>query len=334
LLRPKSKAINLATCWSSNARFQIDRRAVPEIAANPAHALGTVASMTGFARAEGEADGLAWSLELKSVNGKSLDLRFRLPPGYDSLELPLRALAGEHLKRGSVSVSLTVARTAAGVTVQVNRAVLDQVLALARELGREIEAVPPRIDGLLALRGVLESGEEMPDPALRERREALLLAGCRKAIDALAAMRRAEGARLGAVLMERVQEIADLVASAEASAAAQPDAIRTRLRSLLDALRDAAPSMSEERLAQEAALLVARGDIREELDRLTAHIAAAGELLAEGGAIGRRLDFLCQELNREANTLCSKSADVELTRIGLALKAGIEQLREQVQNIE
>jgi uncharacterized protein (TIGR00255 family) len=290
--------------------------------------------MTGFARAEGEADGIAWSCELKSVNGKSLDLRFRLPGGCDSLELPLRALIGEHLKRGSVGVNLTVARTAAGATLQINRAVLDQVLALARELGREIEAAPPRIDGLLALRGVLESAEEMPDPTLRERREALLLAGCRQAIDALAVMRRGEGARMGAVLAERVQEIADLVAAAEASAATQPDAIRARLKSLVDALRDAVPSIPEERLAQEAALLVARGDIREELDRLTAHIAAARELLAEGGAIGRRLDFLCQEFNREANTLCSKSTDVELTRIGLSLKAGIEQLREQVQNIE
>jgi uncharacterized protein (TIGR00255 family) len=302
--------------------------------AAPAHTLGTVASMTGFARVEGEADGVAWSWELKSVNGKSLDVRFRLPAGYDALELPLRALIGEHLKRGSVSVNLTVARTAAGTNLQINRAVLDQVLALARELGREIEAAPPRVDGLLALRGVLESAEEMPDPTLRERREALLLAGCRKVIDALAVMRRAEGARLGAVLAERLQEIADLVAAAEASAASQPDAIRARLKALLDALRDAVPSISEERLAQEAALLVARGDIREELDRLAAHIAAARELLAEGGAIGRRLDFLCQEFNREANTLCSKSADVELTRIGLALKAGIEQLREQVQNFE
>jgi uncharacterized protein (TIGR00255 family) len=290
--------------------------------------------MTGFARAEGEADGIAWSCELKSVNGKSLDLRFRLPGGYDSLELPLRALIGEHLKRGSVSINLTVARTAAGATLQINRAVLDQVLALARELGREIEAAPPRIDGLLALRGVLESAEEMPDPTLREHREALLLAGCRQAIDALAVMRRGEGARMAAVLAERVREIADLVAAAEASAATQPDAIRARLKSLVDALRDAVPSIPEERIAQEAALLVARGDIREELDRLTAHIAAARELLAEGGAIGRRLDFLCQEFNREANTLCSKSADVELTRIGLSLKAGIEQLREQVQNIE
>jgi uncharacterized protein (TIGR00255 family) len=303
-------------------------------AAVSAHVLGIVASMTGFARAEGEADGLAWSWELKSVNGKSLDLRFRLPAGFDALELPLRALAAERLKRGSVSLSLTVARTAAGAPLKVNRAVLDQVLALSRELGKKVKAAPPTIDGLLALRGVLESGEEIPDAATRERLEKVLLAGCRKALDALGTMRRAEGARLGAVLSERLGKIADLVAAAEASASTQPDAIRARLRSLVDALKDAVPSIPEERLAQEAALLVARGDIREELDRLAAHIAASRQLLAEGGAIGRRLDFLCQELNREANTLCSKSADVELTRMGLDLKAGIEQLREQVQNIE
>lgn len=299
-----------------------------------AHVLGIVASMTGFARVEGEAEGLAWSWELKSVNGKSLDLRFRLPPGFDALEPPLRALVAERLKRGSVSLNLTVACTTSSAPLQVNRAVLDQVLALSRELGKKIKAAPPTIDGLLALRGVLESSEEMPDAATRDRREKALLVGCRKALDALGTMRRAEGARLGAVLSERLKEIAGLVAAAEASAATQPEAIRARLKALVDALKDAVPSIPEERLAQEAALLVARGDIREELDRLTAHIAAARELLAEGGAVGRRLDFLCQEFNREANTLCSKSADVDLTRLGLELKAGIEQLREQVQNIE
>ena len=307
---------------------------MPKSAAASADLHGTVASMTGFARAEGEGEGVAWSWELKSVNGKSLDLRFRLPPGFDALELPLRTLVGERLKRGSVSANLTVARTGGGSALQVNRTVLDQVLALSRELGKKIKAAPPSIDGLLALRGVLESGEEIPDAATREKREAMLLAGCRKAIDALGKMRRAEGARLGAVLSERLNEIARLVGFAESCAATQPDAIRARLKSLVEALRDAVPSIPDERLAQEAALLVARGDIREELDRLTAHISAARELLAEGGAVGRRLDFLCQELNREANTLCSKSADVELTRIGLELKAGIEQLREQVQNIE
>jgi uncharacterized protein (TIGR00255 family) len=309
------------------AYLLLNRRLVPKpAAAAAAHVLGILASMTGFARAEGEAEGLAWSWELKSVNGKSLDLRFRLPAGFDALELPLRTVIGERLKRGSISATLGVARTAAGAPLQVNRAVLDQVLALARELGKKkIKVAPPSIDGLLALRGVLESGEEMPDAATRERREARLIAGCRKAIDALEKMRRAEGARLGAILSERLDE---------SCAATQPDAIRARLKSLVDALKDTVPSIPEERLAQEAALMVARGDIREELDRLAAHLAAARELLSEGGAVGRRLDFLCQELNREANTLCSKSADVELTRIGLELKAGIEQLREQVQNIE
>ncbi|MGH7124309.1 MAG: YicC/YloC family endoribonuclease, partial [Stellaceae bacterium] len=201
----------------------------------PAEVLGIVASMTGFARAEGEAEGLAWIWELKSVNGKSLDLRFRLPPGFDALELPLRTLISERLKRGSVSASLTVARIGAGTALQVNRAVLDQVLALARELRKKIKAAPPRIDGLLALRGVLESGEEIPHPRAREKREALLVAGCRKAIDALGKMRRSEGARLGTVLSGRLREIAHLVADAESCAAAQPDAIRARLKSLMEA---------------------------------------------------------------------------------------------------
>jgi uncharacterized protein (TIGR00255 family) len=303
-------------------------------AADPAPKLGAIASMTGFARAEGEAEGLAWAWEIKSVNGKSLDFRFRLPPGFDALELPLRTLLGERLKRGSIGVNLTLARAGGGTALRVNRAALEQVLALARELAREIDAAPPSIDGLLALRGVLDGGEEELDAPARERREAALLASCRRAVDALGEMRRSEGARLGLVLWGRLGDIAKLVAAAEASAAAQPEALRQRLRDLIAALVEAVPAIPEERLAQEAAILVARGDIREELDRLGAHIAAARELLAEGGAIGRRLDFLCQEFNREANTLCSKSADAELTRIGLALKAAIEQLREQVQNIE
>jgi len=291
--------------------------------------------MTGFARVEGETDGIAWAWEIKSVNGKSLDLRFRLPPGYDALELPLRALLGERLRRGSVSANLSIVRSASGANLRVNRAALEQVLVLARELQREVGAAPPTTDGLLALKGVLESGEEDGlDPELRARREAALLAGCRRAVDDLASMRRAEGARLDGVLRERLDEIAGLVAAAERTAAVQPDAVRARLRSLVDALKDAMPAIGEDRLAQEAALLVAKADVREELDRLGAHIAAARELLAEGAVIGRRLDFLCQEFHREANTLCSKSADVELTRIGLALKAAIEQLREQVQNIE
>ncbi len=290
--------------------------------------------MTGFARADGHDDGISWTWEIKSVNSKSLDFRFRVPPGLEALELPLRNALAQRLKRGAVSLTLTVTRAGAAAGVRVNRDALAQVLALARELAAEGQAAPPRADGLLALRGVLESGEEGEDEAGRERRNAALLASAETALAALAAMRLSEGARLVPVLEARLAEIAKLVAAGEDNVSVQPAALKQRLRDMVAALLEAAPALPEERLAQEAALLVAKADVREELDRLSAHLIAAQELLAEGGAIGRRFDFLCQELNREANTLCSKSADLALTRIGLGLKAAIEQLREQVQNVE
>lgn len=290
--------------------------------------------MTGFARAEGHADGLSWVWEIKSVNAKALDLRFRLPSGFDALELPLRAMAAQRLRRGAVTVNLAITHASGAGALRVNRDALAVVLALVRELAAEVEAAPPRIDGLLALRGVLESGEEVEDGSLREQRQAKLIVEGEKALDYLAAMRLAEGGRLKTVLETRLDEVVRLVEAAERSAATQPAALKARLKEQVAALVEAVPALPEERLAQEAALLIAKADIREELDRLLAHIAAAHALLAEGGAIGRRFDFLCQEFNREANTLCSKSADIGLTRIGLALKAVIEQLREQVQNIE
>jgi len=294
----------------------------------------TVSSMTGFARADGHEDGVSWVFELKSVNSKSLDLRFRLPPGMESLELPLRASLSQRVKRGAVSVVLTVTRAASAGGLRVNRDALAQVVALARELVERGEAAPPRADGLLALRGVLDGGEEVEDEKQRERRQARMLAAWEKALDGLVSMRLAEGSRLVPVVEARLAEIAELVRRVEDDASVQPAALKARLAEMVAALLDASPALSPDRLAQEAALLVAKADIREELDRLAAHIVAAQELLAEGGAIGRRFDFLCQEFNREANTLCSKSTDVGLTRIGLALKAAIEQLREQVQNIE
>jgi uncharacterized protein (TIGR00255 family) len=291
--------------------------------------------MTGFARAEGRDERVAWAWEIKGVNGKSLEPRFRLPPGHDGLEPRLRAALGERVRRGNVSVSLTANRLAgAGGALRINREALAQVLEAARGLAREFETAPPRLDGLLALRGVLEAGDEADSAEEIERREAAMLRSWDGALDAFVAARAAEGARLQPVLDARLDEIERLTAEAEGTAAAQPEALKARLRGMVEALLEAAASLPEERLAQEAALLVARADIREELDRLHAHVAAARGLLAEATAIGRRLDFLCQEFNREANTLCSKSADLELTRIGLALKAVIEQLREQVQNIE
>ncbi len=291
-----------------------------------------VASMTGFARTQGEAPGIAWVWEVKSVNGRALDLRLRLGPGFDALEPLLRAAVAQRFRRGNFSASLSVARIAAPV-LRINREALAQLVALINELTGEVEAAPPRLDGLLALRGVVETVEDEDEAVLEERRGAVL-AGWTQALDRLAAARAEEGARIAAMLRHQLDETATLAAAAEGRAVAQPAALRERLRTVLAGLADLAPSVSEERVAQEVALLVARSDIREELERLRAHLDQAGELLEQGEGVGRRLDFLCQELNREANTLCSKSADIELTRIGLALKAVIEQFREQVQNIE
>lgn len=290
-----------------------------------------ISSMTGFARAEGDALGISWVWEIKSVNGKSLDLRLRLAQGFDALEPRLRAALAQRFRRGSFSAGLTVTRTAPAV-LRVNREALRQLVALMDELAGEIEAAPPRIDGLLALRGVVETVEGESDAVLDERRQAVLTSW-EIALDRLAIARSEEGFRIAGVLRAQLAEIAALAEAAAGCAATQPAGIRERLQTMLASVADLVPGMLEDRVAQEMALLIARSDVREELERLRAHVAQAAELLQEE-AVGRRLDFLCQELNREANTLCSKSADIELTRIGLALKAAIEQFREQVQNIE
>jgi uncharacterized protein (TIGR00255 family) len=291
-----------------------------------------VSSMTGFARAEGEAAGISWVWELKSVNGKSLDLRLRLPPGYDALEAPLRAALGGRLRRGNISAALTVNRLSPP-TIRINREMLARILALLGELAGEVEAAPPRLDGLIGLRGVIETVEDDSDDLIEARRAAIAETWS-VALDRLAAARGEEGARLDAILSGQLSELATLIEAASTTAAAQPEALRARLQRTLAEFVDLAPTMPPERVAQELALLVSRSDIREELDRLRAHIAQAGDLLKRGEGVGRQLDFLCQELNREANTLCSKSADIELTRIGLAMKVAVEQFREQVQNLE
>ena len=288
--------------------------------------------MTGFARTEGEADGICWAWELKSVNSRSLDLRLRLPPGFDGLEPALRASLARLCRRGNVSANLSVNRTVPP-TIRINREMLAQVIALAHDVAAEIEAAPPRLDGLIGLRGIIEMVEDDAEPVVEARRAAVL-DGWEQALRRLVAARAEEGARLSAVLDAQRAELAALVEAAAGCAAAQGPALRARLEALLPELAGLAPTVPEERIAQELAMLVTRADVREELDRLRAHIAQAGELLENGGAVGRQLDFLCQELNREANTLCSKSARLELTRIGLALKAAIEQFREQVQNLE
>ena len=288
--------------------------------------------MTGFARTEGEADGISWAWEVKSVNSRSLDLRLRLPAGFDALEPALRAALSRRCRRGNVSATLSVTRTVPPA-VRINREMLAQIIMLTKEVSAQIEAAPPRLDGLIGLRGIVETVEDEPETVIEARRAAVL-DGWALALDRLVAARAEEGARLFAALSTQRAELAALVEAAAGCAAAQGPAIRARLETLLAELAGLAATIPEERVAQELAMLVTRADVREELDRLRAHIAQAGELLERGDAVGRQLDFLCQELNREANTLCSKSADIELTRVGLALKASIEQFREQVQNLE
>ncbi len=295
---------------------------------------GSISSMTGFARQEGGDGVLSWAWEIKSVNGRSLDVRCRVPSGYEALEAAARATVQAHCARGNVQLMLTVNRGQVPLRLQLNRELLDQLVAVVRELEQEVRAAPPRLDGLLAVRGVVEAVEEEESKEQLDTREAAMEEDLVLALEALSAMRRAEGRRLQGVISGHLAEIGDLARAAGETGAAQPQALRQRLRSQVEELLQASPALPEERLAQEAALLATRVDVREEIDRLQAHVEAARDLLAAGGAIGRRLDFLCQELNREANTLCSKSWDVALTRIGLDLKSAIDQLREQVQNIE
>lgn len=293
--------------------------------------------MTGFAREAGALpDGTPFAWELRSVNGRGLDLRMKLPGGLDGLEAPCREAAARRLKRGNVQAQLAVAREARPVLAPDPQA-LERALSLALDLATRIPgAPPPRAEALLALPGVMRA--EIPEPSEAEEtaRRAALLAGFARAVDALDANRRAEGARLLAVLEGLLAEIASLAAAARAEAANQPAQVQARLAEALERLLgpDSPRRVPEERLAQEVALLAARADVREELDRLDAHVAAARDLLAAGEGAGRKLDFLCQEFVREANTLCSKSASAELTRIGLDLKAAVERLKEQAANVE
>jgi uncharacterized protein (TIGR00255 family) len=293
-----------------------------------------LSSMTGFARSHGVSGSYAWAWEIKSVNGKGLDLRLRLPPGWDAIEPGIRARAAETLARGSIQAGLIVERSGAAPVVRVNAAVLEAVLATARQLARQIESAPPSIDGLLALKGVMEVSDTEENEAEKRSAEAAVTKGFAEAIGALSTMRRHEGLALGQVLMTRLSEIAVLAARADQSPGRQPEAIRARLAEQIATLLDQSDRFDPDRLHQEAILIASKADVREELDRLAAHVAQARSLIEQGGAIGRRLDFLAQELNREANTLCSKANDLELTNIGLELKATVEQFREQVQNVE
>ncbi len=296
----------------------------------------SISSMTGFARAEGHDGACSWAWEVRSVNGKGLDIRCRLPSGFEALDAKARGLARKRFKRGNLTLVLTLVWTEAGSGWRVNEELLDQVQALMPALRRRWpEVSEPSADGLLSLRGLIEPVEDELDPDARLALEEAVLSGlAEEALDGLAAMRAEEGGRLADVLEGRIATIESLCARARECAGMQPAAIRIRLAGQVAALVEDVPALSEERLAQEAALLMTKADISEELDRLTCHAAAARELLAADQAVGRKLDFLCQEFMRESNTLCAKSSDIDLTDTGIELKAVIEQFREQVQNIE
>lgn len=288
--------------------------------------------MTGFARAEGSTSGQHWVWEARSVNARSIDVRPRVPSGFDAVEVEARRAVQALFKRGNISLQLSVSRDSTNPPLRVNREMLQQVIDAIRDLDADGIAAP-RLDGLLGLRGVIEVVEE-DDPQAAAALDQCVREGLTNVLAALAAAREEEGARLSAVLSEQIAAMRALVAAARTSAAAQPQAIRDRLLSMVEPLLARDSGIAEDRLAQEVALLAAKADVTEEMDRLAAHLDQAEGLLKAAHAIGRRLDFLCQELNREANTLCSKSSDVELTRIGLDLKAVIDQFREQVQNVQ
>ena len=293
-----------------------------------------ISSMTGFARASGEHQGLFWQWELKSVNGKALDVRLRLPPGFEALETPLRAQLAQAFRRGSLQVSLSVSGQLARETMRLNQEVLDRLVEAGEALRERIGGEPLRADVLLSIRGVVETVSVPEDEAEAERRHAAMLASFSEALSALANARREEGARLQGVVAQQVTRIAELAAEARASKARTPEAIRARLAEQVSRLIDTGSALDPDRLHQEAVIAATRADIQEELDRLDSHVEAARLLLASDDAVGRKFDFLAQEFNREANTLCSKASDRALSLTGLELKTVIDQLREQVQNIE
>ncbi|HLZ83728.1 MAG TPA: YicC/YloC family endoribonuclease [Caulobacteraceae bacterium] len=292
----------------------------------------SLASMTGFARVEGALGDWTWAVEARSVNGRNLDLRFRAPAGLDALERPAREAAQSRFQRGQINIAVQGRRASVSRAGRINLEALESYLAFGEALVAAGRAAPPSLDGLLALPGVIEAADPDEDGAARAAVESAMAASIAEAMDALKRSRGAEGEAIEALLSGFLDRIETLTRSADVEAGQQPALIKARFeRRLVELLGEGAP---EDRIMQEAAAMAVRADVREEIDRLLGHVAAARALIAEDGASGRRLDFLTQEFMREANTLCSKSAVASLTTIGLALKASIDQFREQVQNVE
>jgi len=293
-----------------------------------------LSSMTGFARSHGASGPYTFEWELKSVNAKGLDLRLRLPPGWDELEAHAKKSAGEVLARGAVYANFNVKRANALSAVRINEDVLAAVVKVAGQLAGKIDAVAPSVDGLLAIKGVIEVVEPESSEEEDKAAKSAAAAAFDEALTNLVAMRKREGIALGQILSQRMDELETLAKRAEAAPGRKPEAIRARLAEQVAALLETSERFDADRLAQEALLIAAKADVREELDRIASHLSQARELIGKGGPIGRRLDFLAQEFHREVNTCCSKSNDIELTNTGLEMKNVVEQFREQVQNLE
>jgi uncharacterized protein (TIGR00255 family) len=291
-------------------------------------------SMTGFAREAGVFGEWHWAWEVRSVNGRGFDLKLRLPPGADGLSEPLRRLAAERFSRGTMSATLSAQRQGVGNAVTIDEILLDRLVEVAKNAASRHGLAPPSIGSLLLARGVIDNIEAQETDEERAALHVAFTAGFARALEGVAKTRAEEGARLETVLVEHVAAIARLTDAADASPARQPEAVRQRLERQVRELLGAAAAVDSARLHQEAVMLASRADIREEIDRLRAHVAAARELIGKGGAVGRRLDFLAQEFGREANTLTAKANDASVSRIGLELKTVVEQWREQVQNVE
>lgn len=291
-------------------------------------------SMTGFARLEGTVGRYRWAWELRSVNGKGLDLRLRLPPGLERLEADIRRLAAERFSRGNIQVSLSIAVNDNRMEAVLNRETLAAVLALRMDLAGIIDPAPLRLDTLLSIRGLVDFREAEESEEAIAARDAAVLGGLTAALADLAHMREQEGDALAQLLNGQIDHIAELALVVENDPSRSPAEIARRLAGQMAALMDGAPTLDRDRLHAEAALLATKADLREEIDRLKAHVAASRQLLVDGGPIGRKLDFLAQEFNRESNTICSKSNAAAVTTAGIELKVVIDQFREQVQNLE
>ena len=294
----------------------------------------TLQSMTGFARSEGSSGRNRFAWELRSVNGKGLDVRLRLPPGLERLEQDVRRMISEKFSRGNLQASLNLTITETKVEAVLNRDALAAVLALRSELGELVDPSPLRLDTLMGIRGLVDIREPEEDEEAIAARDAGILVCLEDALGQLQSMREGEGAALGSVLNGHVARIAELTGIVESDPSRSPEEITRKLSTQLATLIQEAPSLDRDRLHAEAALLATKADLREDIDRLKAHVVAAGELIAKGGPAGRRLDFLAQEFNRESNTICSKSNAAAVTAAGIELKVVIDQFREQVQNLE